>query len=118
MDKNERKQFACYISRLREKQNVTMNQLCEGLCSDRAAMFIEQGNRDTARPLREALLERLGVGAEDYESYLGCKEHARWQRQQQIMHYITYGENLQAEELLEKYWEVYCVNEENSGKGE
>ena len=47
MDRDERKQFARYISRLRKKQGITMKQLCDGLLSDRAAMFIEQGKRDT-----------------------------------------------------------------------
>ena len=102
MDRDERKQFARYISRLRKKQGITMKQLCDGLLSDRAAMFIEQGKRDTSRPMREALLERLGVGAEDYECYLGCEEYAHWKMQQQILHSIVYEEMEQAQGLLEK----------------
>ena len=62
MDRDERKQFARYISRLRKKQGITMKQLCDGLLSDRAAMFIEQGKRDTSGPMQEALLERRGGG--------------------------------------------------------
>ena len=116
MDRDERKQFARYISRMREKQGITMKQLCEGLLSDRAAMFIEQGKRDTSRPMREALLERLGVGAEDYECYLGCEEYAHWKMQQQILHSIVYEEMEQAQGLLEKYWAAYCGEEGNCGK--
>ena len=112
---NERMQFACYIGGLREKLGITMKQLCEGLLSDRAAMMIEQGKRDTARPMREALLERLGVGAEDYECYLGCEEYAHWKAQQQILHFIAYEEMERAEDLLEKYWDTYCGGDSEEG---
>ncbi len=116
MDRDERKQFARYISRLRKKQGITMKQLCDGLLSDRAAMFIEQGKRDTSGPMQEALLERLGVGAEDYERYLGCEEYAHWRAQQQILHSIAYEEMEQAQDLLEKYWAAYCGEEGNCSK--
>lgn len=112
---NERMQFACYIGGLREKLGITMKQLCEGLLSDRAAMMIEQGKWDTARPMREALLERLGVGAEDYECYLGCEEYAHWKAQQQILHFIAYEEMERAEDLLEKYWDTYCGGDSEEG---
>lgn len=116
MDRDERKQFARYISRLREKQGITMKQLCEGLLSDRAAMFIEQGKRDTSRSMREALLERLGVGAEDSECCLGCEEYAHWKAQQQILHSIACEEMEQAQALVEKYWTAYCGEAGECGK--
>lgn len=109
-------QFAHYIRKLRETQGITMKQLCEGLLSDRAAMFIEQGKRDTSRPMQEALLERLGVGAEDYECYLGCEEYAHWRAQQQILHSIAYEEMERAQDLLEQYWTAYCGEEGDCGK--
>ena len=71
------KQFAKYIGRLRKKQHLSMKQICEGLCSDRTAWYIEQGEREPGRLLREAILERLGVGAEDYECYPGYIEYAQ-----------------------------------------
>ncbi|HBA48990.1 MAG TPA: hypothetical protein DCZ91_14575 [Lachnospiraceae bacterium] len=115
MNRDERKQFARYIGELREKRGITMKQLCQGLCSDRNAMYIERGERDTPRVLREALLERLGVGAEDYECYLGCEDYARWKMQQQIIHCIIYEKTGQAEAFLEKYRDTCCTDEDGSG---
>lgn len=108
MNRDERIQFAGYIGMLREKRNITVNQLTEGLCGERAARLIVQGKRSTGRPLREALLGRLGVGAEDYECYLGSEEYAQWKMQERILHCIAYEKTGQAEETLEKYHELYC----------
>ena len=65
MNRDERIQFAGYIGMLREKRNITVNQLTEGLCGERTARLIVQGKRSTGRPLREALLGRLGVRSEE-----------------------------------------------------
>ena len=86
MEDSGAKQFAKYVNELRDKWGLSMNQLCEGLCSRRAAWYIEQGEREPGRMLREAILERLGVGAEDYECYLGCVEYAQWKMQHAILH--------------------------------
>ncbi len=116
MEKDERMQFARYIGMLREKRNITMSQLTEGLCGERAARLIAQGKRNTGRPLREALLGRLGVGAEDYECYLGCEEYAQWKMQERILHCIAYEKTGQAEESLEKYRTLYCKEGQDGGK--
>lgn len=84
MERDERMQFARYIGMLQEKRNITISQLTEGLCGERTARLIAQGKRNTGRPLREALLGRLGVGAEDYECYLGCEEYAQWKMQESV----------------------------------
>ncbi len=114
MNRDERIQFVSYIGMLREKRNVTVSQLTEGLCGEKTAKLIMQGKRSTGRPLREALLGRLGVGAEDYECYLGSEEYAQWKMQERILHCIVYEKTGQAEETLEKYHELYC--EQGGGK--
>lgn len=114
MNWDERIQFVSYIGMLREKRNVTVSQLTEGLCGEKTAKLIMQGKRSTGRPLREALLGRLGVGAEDYECYLGSEEYAQWKMQERILHCIVYEKTGQAEETLEKYHELYC--EQGGGK--
>ncbi len=114
MNRDERIQFVSYIGMLREKRNVTVSQLTEGLCGEKTAKLIMQGKRSTGRPLREALMGRLGVGAEDYECYLGSEEYAQWKMQERILHCIVYERTGQAEETLEKYHELYC--EQGGGK--
>lgn len=116
MEKSGAKRFAKYINELRDKRCLSMNQLCERLCSKRAAWYIEQGEREPGRLLREAILERLGVGAENYECYLGCIEYAQWKMQHAILHCITYEEMNEAERLLEVYRNTYCPEEGNDGK--
>lgn len=108
MDKSGAKEFAKYVNELRDKRRLSMEQLCEGLCTERAAWYIEQGKREPGRMLREAILERLGVGAEDYECYLGCIEYAQWKMQHAILHHIAWEEMDEAEQLLEVYQDTYC----------
>lgn len=114
MEREEAKWFAACIGRLREKHNLTMQQLSEGLCSYRIACYIEQGEREPDRLLREAMLGRLGVEAEDYECYLGYVEYAHWKLKQKILHSITFEETERAEQLLEEYWKDYCIEESHS----
>lgn len=114
MDKSGAKEFAKYVNELRDEKRLSMEQLCEGLCTERAAWYIEQGEREPGRMLREAILERLGVGAEDYESYLGCIEYAQWKMQHAILHRIAWEEMEEAERLLEVYRDTYCLEEGRS----
>ena len=78
-----------------------MEQLSEGLCSVRTAWYLENGEREADRLLQEAMLERRGVGAEDYERYLDYQDYRHWKARQSILHYITYEKMVRAEELLE-----------------
>lgn len=117
MEKSGAKQFAEYVNEMRDKQGLSMNQLCEGLCSERTAWYIEQGKREPGRMLREAILERLGVGAEDYECYLGWEEYAQWKMQHTILHHIAWEEMDQAEGLLEVYRNTFCLEEHSGNNG-
>ncbi len=97
-----------FIKEKREAQGITAEQLCEGLCSVRTAWYLEGGEREMNRPLQEAMLERLGIGAEDYERYLDDADYRRWQARQDILHYMAYEKTAEAGELLEQYRREYC----------
>lgn len=97
-----------FIKKRREEQGISMEQLSEGLCSVRTAWYLENGEREADRLLQEAMLERLGVGAEDYERYLDYQDYRHWKARQSILHYITYEKMVRAEELLERYRLEYC----------
>lgn len=103
----ERKRFGSYISMLRQKQRFQQEQVCEGLCTKQLLSYYEKGVRTAAWLLRGALLERLGVGAEDYEQYLGYMDYDHWEARQRILCDITYGETNQAAQSLEEYRATY-----------
>ena len=106
-NRKKARQFIQFISDLRDKRNVTMEQLCEGLCSRRMAWYLESGERAPDKLLQDRILERLGVGAEDYEYFLFYDEYDRWVARQRILHNITYEKWERAEQLLREYSDTY-----------
>lgn len=96
-------QFCKFVNRLREKKNLSVEKLCAGLCSPRTVWYLESGERLPDKLIQDAILERLGIGAEDYEHFLDPEEYGRWEARQHILHSITFGETKQAECLLEEY---------------
>lgn len=102
-DLKEAKHFGDYIKKLREKRGYLLNQVCEGLCTQQQLSLLEKGERNAPKLLQDALLERLGVGAEDYEHYLPYKEYDHWEARQRLQHRISYEETERAAQLLEQY---------------
>lgn len=105
---NKRRQFGNYINRLRREKGISLQALCEGLCAYQEISYLETGTRKLDRLLEDALLERLGVGAEDYEYFLDFAEYQKWRHRQHVLHSINYGQFDKAESLLEKYCNVCC----------
>lgn len=97
--------FGAYSSALREKKGYSLEQVCEGLCTAQRLYQLETGQQSAGKLLQNAILERLGVGAEDYEHYLHSKEYAHWEMRQRILWRISCGETARARELLE----TYCI---------
>lgn len=100
--------FGKYIKALREKCGYSMRQLCEGLCTFQEIACLESGKHRPEKLLQDAVLERLGVGSEDREHFLGYVAYDRWKIRQRIFHAITFEQTQRAEELLEEYARVYC----------
>ena len=114
--RTEEQPLGFFIKKRREEQGISMEQLSEGLCSTRTAWYLENGEREADRLLQEAMLERLGVGAEDYERYLDYQDYLHWYKRQSILHCITYEKMAQAEQLLEQYRIEYCGRGYQAGK--
>lgn len=106
-DQAKWKRFGSYISTLRQKKGLRQEQVCEGLCTKQQLSCYEKGVRTAAWLLQGALLERLGVGAEDYEQYLGYIDYDHWEARQRILCDITYGETRQAAQSLKEYRAAY-----------
>lgn len=111
---NEGKKFSNYVNRLRKMNHIPLQGLCEGLCTFQEISCLENGTRKLNRLLEDALLERLGVGAEDYECFLDYAEYQRWRHQQHILHSITHEQFDRAESLLEAYCNTYCRSSDDS----
>ncbi len=106
-DAKERKHFGAYINKLRLQLGFQLEQTGDGLCTEQMLSYLENGKRTAPKLLQDALLERLGVGAEDYEHYLDYREYAHWEARQRILYYIMSEEPEQAAELLEQYRMTY-----------
>lgn len=106
-DAKERKHFGAYINKLRLQRGFQLEQTGDGLCTEQMLSYLENGKRTVPKLLQDALLERLGVGAEDYEHYLDYREYAHWEARQRILYYIMSEEPEQAADLLEQYRMTY-----------
>ena len=104
----EETRFSEYVENLRHENGISVLSLCEGLCSFQEVSYLETGTRKLDRLLEEAILERLGVGAEDYEIYMDYAEYQRWGERHHIIHCISFEKFGEAERLLKEYHNRYC----------
>lgn len=109
-DREEGRLFFQYINKLRDRRGRPISEVCEGLCTPQEMSHLESGNRLPCKLLQDAIIERLGTGAEDYEHFLGYEEYDRWLARQNILHSITFEKPEQAERLLEEYYARYGDN--------
>ncbi len=103
MDKEEGKIFFELLSKKREEKNVSLGDVCQGLCTPREMAYMERGERFPDRLLQDRLLARLGVNADDYEYFLDYSEYGQWRTRQRILHNITHDNMEKAKRLLEQY---------------
>ena len=89
--RTEREAFGAYISDLRDGRGYALEQVCEGLCTAQRLFQLETGKQSAGKLLQDAILERLGVGAEDYEHFLHYEEYGKWEMRQRILHRISCG---------------------------
>jgi len=99
----EETQFLALVKKERERQNISMERLCEGVCSPDSARALESGKWEPGRLVQEYILDRLGVGAEDYEYYFHYEEYRPWKARQRILHSIVFGRVRQAGRRLAAY---------------
>lgn len=58
----------------------------KSLFTSQELSLLESGKRLSNKLLQDAIVERLGIGAEDYELFLGAAEYRRWEERQRIFH--------------------------------
>lgn len=69
--------FHKFLDAVRQLRNVTLDQVCQGLCSVSMMKRIESGERLPEKQMRDRIMARMGVPIEGYEDYLSTEEHAR-----------------------------------------
>lgn len=107
------REFRKFIKRKRQKQNITMEKLCEGICDVSTLCKIESGKYLPDKMLMDRILARLGISLDGYETYLTGEEYARWETRNRILADIIDEKMETAIELLEQYREL-CVKGEKT----
>ncbi len=97
-----------YLKVLRKESEVSAKELSSGLCSAKQLYAAEGEKRTLEKLTMDVILERLGIGAEDYEHFLDAPDYARWEDRQHILHAITFEEFESAGERLNEYYAAYC----------
>lgn len=97
------KSFGPFVRELREKRNINLEVLCEGLCDAGKMSRIENGKVEVEKLLRDRLLGRLGVAPENYENFLYYSEYQEWKERQDIVHCILHDRLEEAEQRLVKF---------------
>lgn len=95
---------------MRQLQEVTLEQVCEGLCSVSMMKRIENGERLPEKQMRDRIMARMGVQIEEYEDYLSTEEYEQWSLRQKILQSLENKKILEAE----NYLEIYRVNEKQN----
>ncbi len=95
--------FHGFLTAMRQLQGVTLEQVCEGLCSVSMMKRIESGERLPDKLMRDRLMLRMGVALEGYEDYLSTEEYEEWQIRQGLIKAIKEKELKRARNYLEKY---------------
>jgi len=103
--------FGEYISNLRKEKQISLEQLCDGLCAISMLSRFERGEREPDKLLQNRFLTRLGVVPENYENFLYYDDYRRWEKRQGILHYILEENIEEAKTLLEAYRKEYKMQE-------
>ncbi len=105
--------FGNYLQNKREQMGITQENLCKGICNRRLLAGIESGKMVPDSMLLDALLERLGVGEENYEHYLEIEDYERWEAGMKILNAIVYENWNEATKYLETYRNRQNFDEQN-----
>ena len=95
--------FSNYVNTVRKKQGISLDDLCEGLCSPSLISSWESGKRTPEKLLQDRLLSRLGVSLDTFQHLLPYDKYQRFQMRTKIIFFIQQEQYLKAETLLKEY---------------
>ncbi|MDD7025593.1 MAG: hypothetical protein PUI46_00605 [Lachnospiraceae bacterium] len=95
--------FHGFLTTMRRLHKVTLEQVCQGLCSISMMKRIESGERLPDKLMRDRLMLRMGVALEGYEDYLSTEEYKEWEIRQRLLKAINEKEINIAKSYLAEY---------------
>ena len=95
--------FHKFLDTMRQLKDVTLEQVCDGLCTSSMMKRIECGDRLPEKQMRDRIMARMGVPIDGYEDYLSTEEHEQWKLRQELLRSIENKQITEAEQYLEAY---------------
>lgn len=102
--------FATVLKEQLEKKEISVNSLCEGLCSESMLLYLCEGERTASKLLQDRLLDRMHLSDIRSENFLFEDEYRLWKLRQQIVKQVNEEHFEQAYKLLEKYERRVCMD--------
>lgn len=91
------------LSFYRQRENLNMEQICDGLCSLTTLERIEQGERIADSLLGELLLERIGKEVEQFELLLNDEDYALMRMRKEIQKSVQAKDYRRLRALIDSY---------------
>lgn len=112
MDNNEKWTIGDIVKQVREEQNITLQQLSQGLCSVVTLSRIEADTREMDIMLACAIFERLGYTLDKFECCGSKEEFEQYEKRLSIRNHKENNEIAAMEKELEEY--ERCVGKKQS----
>ena len=109
-----KEEFGVFLRRQRKRGGVSLEALAEGLCSFGELARIERGERIAGKPLRDRLLQRLGISPGCYENFLFGEDYERWEKRQKLLYAVSRKDLESADKLLGEYRKQYEADPEKT----
>lgn len=94
--------FSLFLTKEREKQGISQERLCRGLCVVSALSRYENGERIPDRLLMNALIQRLGKSSDELTTMISCQEYAYFEWRRKVKEALRKKKISLAQELLQK----------------
>ena len=94
--------FSLFLTKEREKQGISQERLCRGLCAVSALSRYENGERISDRLLMNALIQRLGKSSDQLTTMISCQEYAYFEWKRKVQEALRKKKISLAQELLQK----------------
>lgn len=93
--------FHNLMNSVRKHRGVSLEKLGYGLYSDVMMHYIEAGERLPDYLMRNRIMDRLGISAEDYSDYVSSFEFTRYKKRNELMEAIETKQTDRANEILD-----------------
>jgi len=104
------KSVGVVLSYYREKYKLTLNQVCDGICSASTLMRLEDGVRCVDSLTSSLLLERIGKEVCQFEQLLNDQDYDLWRARESILEHMQKKDYVRVREELLHYRKMENFN--------